>query len=246
MALRYSPLAVYQKFQRMLSTAACSSGQKMNPLQATASEDRCILVDENDNAVGQESKSKCHMVSPDGKLLLHRAFSVFLFNSNGDLLLQKRAPVKVTYPNYYTNTCCSHPLSTIFEESIEKDALGIRHAAQRRLQIELGIPPEQARPEEMQWLTRIHYMDKGNGIFGEHEIDYIIFLQKDVDLDLNPEEVSEVLYVKRKDLRSFLEDLKAPITPWFSLIVKNQLELWWDNLHQLPKFYDHKTIHRYI
>lgn len=129
---------------------------------------------------------------------------------------------------------------------IEKDALGIRNAAQRRLQIELGVPPEQAKPEEMVWLTRIHYMDRGDGKFGEHEIDYILFLQKDVDLDLNPDEVSEVKYVKRQDLGSFLSSLNDPVTPWFDLIAKNQLPKWWDNLNNIHKFYDHKTIHRYV
>lgn len=88
-------------------------------------------------------------------------------------------------------------------------------------------------------------MDQGDGKFGEHEIDYILFLQKDVDVDPNPDEVSDVVYVKRKEFRNFLSNLEAPITPWFALIAKNQLEKWWDNLHQLHKFYDHQTIHRH-
>nr|ABP01599.1 isopentenyl diphosphate isomerase [Adonis aestivalis var. palaestina] len=243
LTLGRAQLCVHQAFSRLLSTSAC----RMQHAQLSdLPEDQCILVDKNDKVIGEEAKSTCHIVSPDGNLLLHRAFSVFLFNSKGDLLLQKRASAKVTYPDHYTNTCCSHPLSTIPAEMIETDALGIRNAAQRRLQIELGVPPEQAKPEEMVWLTRIHYMDRGDGKFGEHEIDYILFLQKDVDLDLNPDEVSEVKYVKREELKSFLTNLNEPVTPWFDLIAKNQLPTWWDNLHQLHKFYDHKTIHRYV
>ncbi|KAE8738848.1 isopentenyl-diphosphate Delta-isomerase [Frankliniella occidentalis] len=234
-----------QTLSRLLSTAASGKFQKMSPLQDNLPEDQCILVDEHDTVTGAECKSKVHTVNADGQLLLHRAFSVFLFNSKGDLLLQKRASCKVTYPDYYTNTCCSHPLATISNECIEKDALGIRHAAQRRLQIELGIPPEQAKPEEFKYLTRIHYKDSGDGKFGEHEIDYILFLQKDVTYNLNPDEVSEVKYVKREDFKNFLSDVKEPITPWFALIAKNQLPTWWDNLHQLEKFYDHGKIYRY-
>jgi len=240
-------LHLQQAFGRLMSTTTTGGAwQKMDPLQSQVPEDQCILVNENDVVVGGASKTDCHLVSPDGKLLLHRAFSVFLFNNSGDLLLQKRASVKVTYPDHYTNTCCSHPLSTIPDECVEKDALGIRCAAQRRLHFELGIPPEQAKPEEMQYLTRIHYLDRGDGKFGEHEVDYILFLQKDVDLNPNPDEVSDVTYVKRKDLQSFLANCKAPLTPWFSLIVKHQLPEWWDNLHQLHKFSDHKTIHRFV
>lgn len=231
--------SVHQAFSRLLSTSTCR-------MESSVPEDRCILVDKDDKVIGEEGKSACHTVAPDGTLLLHRAFSVFLFNSKGDLLLQKRASAKVTYPDHYTNTCCSHPLFTLPEEMIEKDALGIRNAAQRRLQMELGVPPEQAKPEEMVWLTRIHYMDRGDGKFGEHEIDYILFLQKDVDLNPNPDEVSEVKYVKRKDLKSFLSSISEPVTPWFDLIAKNQLPTWWDHLDQLKKFYDHKTIHRYV
>lgn len=218
----------------------------MNPLQAAVPEDQCILVDNNDKPIGSEGKVKCHTVFPDGSLLLHRAFSVFLFNTKGELLLQKRSSVKSTYADHYTNTCCSHPLSTIPKEMIEKDGLGILNAAQRRLEIELGIPPQQAKPEEMQYITRIHYMDRGDGKFGEHEIDYIVFLQKDVDLCINPDEVSEVVYIKRNDLDDFLSKLEAPITPWFRLIAEDKLRLWWDNLHQLPKFSDHQSILRYV
>lgn len=79
-------------------------------------------------------------------------------------------------------------------------ALGIRRAAQRRLNFELGIPMCQVRPENFHYLTRIHYKDNGDGIWGEHEIDYILFLQKEVDLDPNTAEVSEVRYIKRENI----------------------------------------------
>ncbi|KAK3932482.1 Isopentenyl-diphosphate Delta-isomerase 1 [Frankliniella fusca] len=233
-------------FSRLLSSSASGRFQKMNPLQTNLPEDQCILVDANDSVIGEECKSKVHTVTEDGELLLHRAFSVFLFNTHGELLLQKRSACKVTYANYYTNTCCSHPLANIPKECIEKDALGIRYAAQRRLQIELGIPPEQAKPEEFKYLTRIHYFDKGDGKFGEHEIDYILFLQKDVTLDINPDEVSEVKYIKREDFKHFISNLNEPITPWFALIAKNQLHKWWANLDQLEKFQDHGKIHKYV
>jgi len=74
---------------------------------------------------------------------LHRAFSVFLFDKTGErLLLQQRAQEKITFPEYFTNTCCSHPLNTP-SELIEEDQLGAKNAARRKLEHELGIPQSQ-------------------------------------------------------------------------------------------------------
>ncbi|XP_042569999.1 isopentenyl-diphosphate Delta-isomerase 1-like isoform X2 [Cyprinus carpio] len=102
----------------------------------------CILIDDNDRKIGADSKKNCHLNSNIDKGLLHRAFSVFLFNSEEKLLLQQRSNAKITFPGCFTNTCCSHPLHTASELE-EQDAIGVRRAAQRRLQAELGIPTEQ-------------------------------------------------------------------------------------------------------
>lgn len=101
------------------------------------------------------------------------------------------------------------------------------------------------RPENFHYLTRIHYIDRGDGVWGEHEIDYILFLQKDINVKPNPGEVSEVQWISRKHLDSEIAALNAPLTPWFELILKSgRLSLWWDNLSRLKKFEDHKTIHK--
>lgn len=93
-------------------------------------------------------------------------------------------------------------------------------------------------------MTRIHYMDQGDGVWGEHEIDYILFLQTDIDVKPNPNEVSEIKYVSKENLNSFLSNLKAPLTPWFEMILKHRLPLWWDNLNSLEQFKDHENILR--
>lgn len=100
--------------------------------------EECILVDKEDQVIGSDTKKNCHL-NVNGKL--HRAFSVFLFNSDGKLLLQQRARTKITFPECFTNTCCSHPLYRA--EELEGGNLGVKRAAQRKLQQELGIPPEQ-------------------------------------------------------------------------------------------------------
>lgn len=70
--------------------------QNLDPIQEAFLKERCFLVDENDKIIGNASKKECHLVSKQGDILLHRAFSVFLFNKKGDLLLQKRSSQKVS------------------------------------------------------------------------------------------------------------------------------------------------------
>lgn len=155
---------------------------------------------------------------------------------------------QITFPGHYTNTCCSHPLYTP-KEMEEEDAWGVRTAAQRRLEFELGIPHEQAQPKDFTYLTRIHYASPSSGRWGEHEMDYILFLRGDVSVSPNENEVQDVRYVKREDFSRFLSSLRendVPITPWFHLIAQKFLPLWWKNLDDIGKFIDHRQIHRMI
>ena len=105
------------------------------------------------------------------KGLLHRAFSVFLFDADSRLLLQQRASEKITFPDMWTNTCCSHPLGVPGETGAELEAAvhGVRRAAVRKLGHELGIAAREVPVEEMKFLTRIHYLAPSNGAWGEHE-----------------------------------------------------------------------------
>ncbi|XP_076827188.1 isopentenyl-diphosphate Delta-isomerase 1 [Brachyhypopomus gauderio] len=220
--------------------------QNLDQKQVQLLAEMCILVDEDDKKIGADTKKNCHLNSNINNGLLHRAFSVFLFNSEEKLLLQQRSDAKITFPGCFTNTCCSHPLHSPSELE-ERDALGVRRAAQRRLQAELGIPMEQVTPEEMTYLTRIHYKAQSDGVWGEHEIDYILFLQKDVKLQPDPNEVKSHCYVSREELREVLEKAgrgEVQVTPWFSLIARTFLFTWWDNLQNLTQFMDHARIHR--
>lgn len=107
---------------------------------------------------------------------------------------------------------------------------------------ELGIDIKTIPVEKFKYLTRIHYMDTGNGKWGEHEIDYILFIQTDVKLRPNPNEVSEISFVPRGEFDSFIPALKFPLTPWFKLILKHKLHSWWDNLNDLNTFINHDEI----
>lgn len=112
-----------------------------------------------------------HLMENIDRGLLHRAFSVFLFDSQNRLLLQQRATEKITFPDMWTNTCCSHPLGIPGETGVGLDASvqGVRRAAVRKLDHELGIPSAQVPIDDFKFLTRIHYKSPSDGKWGEHE-----------------------------------------------------------------------------
>lgn len=242
---------------RLSSSSASDSAREVedavDPQQLQLLEEPLLLVDEQDNCVGSASKRQCHSWSL-GSCPLHRAFSVFLFDSQDRLLLQQRSEAKITFPGHYTNTCCSHPLA-VPEESEADQALGVIRAARRRLFIELGIPPEQIPISQFHYLTRILYKapsctGQNSAVqWGEHEVDYILVVRGvDPALAPNLNEVNTVQYVPRAKLPGLISKLQMdgiPLTPWFRSIVESgQLEKWWQNLDRLEEFTDHVNIHR--
>ncbi|KAL3955743.1 hypothetical protein ACCO45_011306 [Purpureocillium lilacinum] len=202
-------------------------------------DEMCIVTDDNDMPVGKASKKICHLMTNIDKGLLHRAFSVFLFNDKNELLLQQRATEKITFPDMWTNTCCSHPLSVSGETgSTLPDAIeGAKRAAQRKLDHELGIKKEQV-PIEKRRATRK---------WGEHEVDYILFIKANVDLDVNPNEVQATQYVSADKLKQLFEDPSLKFTPWFKLICNSMLFEWWEHVDSgLDKYMNEQEIRRML
>uniref|UniRef100_A0A224XFG6 isopentenyl-diphosphate Delta-isomerase n=1 Tax=Hypericum tomentosum TaxID=1137039 RepID=A0A224XFG6_9ROSI len=246
--LRSSP----RVFSSSQATTSMAADAGMDAVQRRLMfDDECILVDENDQVVGHDSKYNCHLWENIVKgTALHRAFSVFLFNSKYELLLQQRSGTKVTFPLVWTNTCCSHPL---YRESelIDADALGVRNAAQRKLFDELGIPAEDVPVDEFTTLGRILYKAPSDGKWGEHELDYLLFIVRDVGVNPNPDEVADVKYVNRDQLKEILRKADAgeeglKLSPWFRLVVDNFLFKWWDHVEkgELKRVADMKTVHK--
>ncbi len=193
--------------------------------------EECILVDESDAVTGSASKADCH----HGEGVLHRAFSIFIFNSEGRLLLQQRSSEKITFPGVWANTCCSHPLHC--EPELEtQDAMGVKRAAQRKLGQELGIPETGAPLEDMVFMTRMLYRARANAEWVEHEMDHIICLRADVEPAPNPNEIAETRWVTQAELRDLLNS--ELIGPWFRLIAENLLPAWWENLDDLAEIAD--------
>ena len=155
-----------------------------------------VLVNEHDNQIGIMEKMAAHIVPR-----LHRAFSIFIFNSKGELLLQQRAHTKYHSPGLWTNTCCSHPRNG---ESVDK-------AAERRLLEEMGL---QCPMHEV--FTFIYKAPVGLGLV-EHEYDHVFFGQCDDTPVINTEEVASWKYMSLDDIA---EDMKAHpecYTEWFKI-----------------------------
>ena len=186
--------------------------------------------------------------------MVHRAFSVFLFTPEGKLVLQQRAATKVTFARIWANTCCSHPLDVSGERAME-GAAGVKNAARRKLEQELGIAPADVPLESFTWLTRVHYAGAsadaqpqpgGEPLWGEHEIDWILVCAPPVAprITPNPNEVQAVREFSQDELRAWLREgggggggagggagaaADALVTPWFGVMERSGLLYrWWD------------------
>jgi len=215
--------------------------------------DECIIVNEGDQVLGHGSKKFCHLMENIAAgNALHRAFSVFLFSTDGKLLLQKRSSHKILFPNRWTNTCCSHPLYNREEmdNPPSPDARGVRIAAVRKLAHELGIPAGAVPAESMHYMTRIVYKAAvgEDDTWGEHEVDYILLATANVECRLNPNEVSEIRYVAKEELSELLEQEQRNeimLSPWFKAVAQKWLPMWWDALLEgkIDTVKDTDTIH---
>lgn len=161
-----------------------------------------VLVDENDEQLGLMEKQQAHVAG-----LLHRAFSVFVFNSKGETLLQKRAEGKYHSPGLWTNTCCSHP----------RENESYKEAAQRRLQEEMGFSCEL---EE-----KFHFIYKAkldNDLY-EHELDHVFTGIYDGEFKINEEEVGDFKWISMEDLIADINSNPENYTVWFKIIFKEYL-----------------------
>ncbi|KAI1721884.1 NUDIX domain-containing protein [Ditylenchus destructor] len=225
-----------------------SIAEKLNPIQAHYLDEPCIHVTEKDEPIGSVSKKDCHR-NP----ILHRAFSVFIFDSERRLLLQKRSLDKITFPGVWTNACCSHPLHNRSEMDMPSRsgensdfAIGIRRAAKRKLDHELGI--SNIDVAQFHVMGRFIYKAASDNDWMEHELDYALVVPNFDCKNIRPnsEEVSDIKLVDQSTLECMMQDSKThKFSPWFNLFANfDWLKLWWNNLHDLEKLKDLKTIHR--
>lgn len=161
-------------------------------------EEQVVLVSEDDMVLGLMEKMQAH---ENG--ILHRAFSVFLFDEKGEMLLQKRAAGKYHSPLQWTNAVCSHP----------KENESYLDGAKRRLKEELGIETELSEKFHF-----IYKADVGQNLW-EHELDYVFTGNFNGEFDLNKEEVAEVRFVSMENLEKEMVENPAHFTEWFKIIL---------------------------
>jgi len=159
--------------------------------------DLLILVDESDEALGFKSKSECH----EGNGTLHRAFSVFIFNPLGQLLIQKRSSNKELWDLHWSNSCCSHPKKN------EQMELAVR----RRLKEELGIECP------VHYLYKFTYHATYKDLGSEHELCHVYVGLFDGEIKANPEEIDDWKFIKPDDLQERIRNSKEDYTPWIKI-----------------------------
>ena len=170
----------------------------LDPDRIVSSEsEQLILVDADDNETGFLSKADCH----DGAGRLHRAFSVFLFNADGELLLQQRANGKRLWPGYWSNTCCSHPRRG---ESIEL-------ASSRRLHDELNVTAE------LEFVYKFTYQASFGEAGSERELCHVFLGRAADEPRPNVSEIAATRYLSPAALDAELRDNPEAFTPWFKL-----------------------------
>ena len=206
--------------------------------------DECIIINYNDECTGFDNKYNVHkFLAGQPKGVLHRAFSVMLFDGEGRLLLQQRAASKITFPRVWTNTCCSHPLGGQNPDEVDAplsgtaEPMGVKHAAVRKLIHELGTKVGALSAEKFKYMGRVHYwaadtVTHGEASpWGEHEVDYLLLYQLEkgevLQLDPNPDEVMDVAWVSSEELKARMADPALLWSPWFRVIARELLFPWW-------------------
>jgi isopentenyl-diphosphate delta-isomerase len=162
-----------------------------------------ILVDKNDVPIGTMEKMEAHE-----KGVLHRAFSVFIFNDEGKVLMQQRAHHKYHSGGLWTNSCCSHPFPG--EETST--------AAIRRLKEEMGLVTD------LEFIFKFQYKATFDNSLTEHEIDHVFIGKSNLLPQINTEEVADFKYMELQEIVSDLQRNKDHYTVWFQIIFAEFLD----------------------
>lgn len=172
---------------------------------ADKSSDRLILVDSEDNEIGYAAVTECHYQNPR----LHRAFSVFVFNDAGEMLITQRSSKKHTWPLFWSNACCSHP----------REGEDIAAAASARLMMELGITAS-VNPQ-----LKFEYRAQYDNNWGEHELDWVFFARGNGPGNVNADEIKDWEFIQIDDLQRQVASNPEKFTPWFRLCLDRVIDL---------------------
>lgn len=167
------------------------------PLPITRVEDQLILVDEADREIGTLAKTAGHL----GAGVLHRAFSVFLFNADGAVLIQQRAAGKMLWPSYWSNSCCSHP----------KPGENVEDAGRRRVREELDVDCRLA------FLYKFRYQARFGDVGSEHELCYVYAGYPQGQFKADPDEIADHRWIMPDALTEEIAADQERFSPWMKL-----------------------------
>ncbi len=181
----------------MANQAAQAVGFAATAEVVSSESESLILVNSDDEPTGFASKGACH----DGDGILHRAFSLFLFNQSGELLLQQRSADKRLWPMYWSNSCCSHP----------RKGEDLAVATQRRLEQELGMGGQ------FQYLYKFQYQARFGDLGSEHELCSVFVGNSTDPVQANPTEIAAWRFISASDLDAEMAERPEDFTPWFKM-----------------------------
>lgn len=156
-----------------------------------------ILVDDDDRELGHLNKALCH----DGDGVLHRAFSLFIFDASGRLLMQQRSRGKRLWPLYWSNSCCSHP----------RKGESLQQATARRLMEELNIEAN------IEFAFKFRYQARYGDLGSEHELCSVLLGRSDQPVVANEHEIAAVRYMDADEIDRMLAQQDGQLTPWFKM-----------------------------
>lgn len=187
-----------------------------DPHRIVSSEaEQLILVDADDNETGFLSKADCH----DGDGVLHRAFSLFLFNEDGELLLQQRSDSKRLWPGYWSNSICSHP----------RRGESMAVATRRRLLDELNIEAE------LEFVYKFAYQASYDEAGSENELCHVFLGRAPADIRPNEHEIAAVRFITPADLDREFAEQPETLTPWFNMEWRTLSATYREQLGQFAK-----------
>lgn len=189
--------------------------EQAGPARAVSSDaEPLILVDEQDNPIGTLSKGACH----DGDGVLHRAFSIFLFDDQERLLVQRRAGDKRLWPLHWANSCCSHPRAR--ERMPEATA--------RRVNEEIGVDAE------LEFIYKFRYQARYLDLGSEHELCWVYAGRTTEDaVRPNPSEIADWAFLSPAQVDALVADNEAAVAPWFRLEWRELRRTCWDRIEVL-------------
>ena len=184
------------------------------PQVVSFDDESLVLVDADDQIIGHAAKAQAH----DGHGLLHRAFSVFLFDDHGQVLLQQRSAQKRLWPLYWSNTCCSHP----------RGGEGMADAGHRRLREELGVRAQ------IKFVYKFTYQADFGSLGAEHEMCSVFVGRLKMQPQPNPNEIAAVQCMAPAALDQALANQPQRYTPWLHLEWAALRRQYWQICGTLP------------